>query len=256
MLVGIRSDTMEVLASSDGEYHIKLTIRNKVDNFIWDLVAVYGAAQDAFKADFLCELVNLAKDNPHPIIIGGDFNLLRFRHEKNKGHFNEHWPFLFNAVIDSLNLRKVAMTGRQFTWANSLPEPTYEKLDRMLMDTEWEDKYPMVSVRAIERIEKLSDHASILLTTGIPKSPLKRPFKFELGWLQRDGFHDMVKRVWERPVSGNNPILRWNNKIRAMRKHLSGWARHVAGILKKEKIRLSSTIDSLEALAEVRPLSA
>jgi hypothetical protein len=114
----------------------------------------------------------------------------------------------------------------------------------------------MVSVRALERIEKLSDHASILLTTGTPRPPLKRPFKFELGWLQRDGFHDMVRRVWKRPVSGNNPILRWNNKIRAMRKHLSGWARHVAGILKKEKLRLSSTIDSLEALAEVRPLSA
>jgi hypothetical protein len=124
---------MEVLASSDGEYHIKLTICNKVDNFIWDLVVVYGAAQDAFKADFLRELVNLAKDNPHQIIIGGDFNLLRFRHEKSKGHFNEHWPFLFNAVIDSLDLREVAMTGRQFTWANSLPEPTYEKLDRVLM---------------------------------------------------------------------------------------------------------------------------
>jgi hypothetical protein len=44
MLLGVRSDTMDVLASSDGEYHIKLTIRNKVDNFIWSLVAVYGAA--------------------------------------------------------------------------------------------------------------------------------------------------------------------------------------------------------------------
>jgi hypothetical protein len=32
---------MDVLASFDGEYHIKLTIRNKVDNFIWSLVAVY-----------------------------------------------------------------------------------------------------------------------------------------------------------------------------------------------------------------------
>jgi hypothetical protein len=68
-------------------------------------------------------------------------------------------------------------------WANSLPEPTYEKLDRVLMDTEWEDKFPMVTVRALERIEKLSDHASILLTTGMPRPPHKRPFKFELGWL-------------------------------------------------------------------------
>jgi hypothetical protein len=66
----------------------------------------------------------------------------------------------------------------------------------------------------------------------------------------------MVRKIWERPVSGNTPILRRNNKIRALRKHLSGWARHVTGILKKEKQCLSSTIDSLEALAEVRPLSA
>jgi mannosylglycoprotein endo-beta-mannosidase len=40
-----------------------------------------------------------------------------------------------------------------------------------------------------------------------------------------------------------------------LRKHLSGWARHVTGILKKEKLRLSSIIDDLEALVEVRPLS-
>jgi hypothetical protein len=68
---------------------------------------VYGAAQDAFKADFLRELVNPAKDNPHPIRIGGDFNLLRFRHEKSKGRFDDHWSFLFNVVIDNLDLRVV-----------------------------------------------------------------------------------------------------------------------------------------------------
>jgi hypothetical protein len=86
-------------------------------------------------------LVNLAKDNPHPILIGGDFKLLRFQYEKSKGHFDSYWPFLFNVIIDSLDLREVSMTGRQlFTKANSLPDPTYEKLDRVLVDTDWEDK--------------------------------------------------------------------------------------------------------------------
>jgi hypothetical protein len=85
-----------------------------------------GAAQDNFKADFLRELVNLAKDNPHPIIIGWNFNLLRFSHEKSRGYFDDHWSFLFNAIIDSLDLREVLMIGLQFTWANSLPIPTYE----------------------------------------------------------------------------------------------------------------------------------
>jgi hypothetical protein len=72
----------------------------------------------------------------------------------------------------------------------------------------------MVSVRALERIERLSDHAPILLTTEMPRPLCKRPFKFELGWLQREGFQDMVKMVWERLVSGNTPILRWNNNAR------------------------------------------
>jgi hypothetical protein len=39
-----------------------------------------------------------------------------------------------------------------------------------------------------------------------------------------------------------------------MRKHYSGWAAHITDILKKEKTRLSSIIDDLEALAELRPL--
>jgi hypothetical protein len=61
---------MEVLARLGGDYRIKLHIRNRADNFTWSLVTVYGAAQDEFKADFLRELVNLAKDNPYPMIIG------------------------------------------------------------------------------------------------------------------------------------------------------------------------------------------
>jgi hypothetical protein len=65
----------------------------------------------------------------------------------------------------------------------------------------------------------------------------------------------MVKNVWERPITASSPIQRWNSKLRALRSHLSGWARHVTGFLIKEKQRLSSIIDDLEALAEVSPLS-
>ena len=110
---------------------------------------MYGPAQEEAKTSFLYEMVNLAKDNPHPFIIGGDFNLLRYPFEKSRGRFDNHWPLLFNAVIDSLDLREISMVGRQFTWANSLPEPTYEILDRVLMDTDWESRFPLVLVRAL-----------------------------------------------------------------------------------------------------------
>jgi hypothetical protein len=41
-LVGVRTLTMEILDNSGGDFHIKLHIRNKSDNFIWGLVSVYG----------------------------------------------------------------------------------------------------------------------------------------------------------------------------------------------------------------------
>jgi hypothetical protein len=68
-----------------------------------------------------------------PILMGGDFNILRHAHEKNKENFEGRWHFLFNCVIDGLNLRELEMSGRRYTWVNSLPNPTYEKLDRILI---------------------------------------------------------------------------------------------------------------------------
>ena len=37
ILLGVRKDTMEVLASSEGDFHIKFHIRNRADNFKWSL---------------------------------------------------------------------------------------------------------------------------------------------------------------------------------------------------------------------------
>jgi hypothetical protein len=92
------------------------------------------------------------------------------------------------------------------------------------MDANWESKFPMVSICALERIEGFSHHAPILLTTGLPKAPCKHRFKFELGWLQHEVFQEMVKNVWERPIMAMSPIQRWNSKLHALRSHLSGWA--------------------------------
>ena len=67
----------------------------------------------------------------------------------------------------------------------------------------------MVTVRALERIEALSDHAPLLLSIGIPPRKSKNSFKFELGWIDRDGFYELVKAIWEKPVSGRTPIQCW-----------------------------------------------
>lgn len=118
--------------------------------------------------------------------------------------------------------------------ANDLDPPTYEKLDRVLMSTEWEAKFPKVTVGALDRGR--SDHTPLLLNTGAAFKYGKQPlFKFELGWLIRDGFVDMVTDIWQKEQGGNNSMEKWQHKIRAIRQYLRGWAKHTSGIVKKEK---------------------
>jgi endonuclease/exonuclease/phosphatase family metal-dependent hydrolase len=128
------------------------------------MIAVYGAAQEEHKPAFLSELVRICEDEPLPMIVGGDFNIIRRIEEKNNDNFNTRWPFIFNAIIESLDLRELSLSGRQYTWANRRDTPTYEKLDRILASVEWEQKYPLVSVRALTRSG--SDHTPLILDSG------------------------------------------------------------------------------------------
>jgi hypothetical protein len=45
-------------------------------------------------------------------------------------------------------------------------------------------------------------------------------FKFELGWLVRNWFHDMVASIWQQHIRGITTMENWQGKIRSLRQHL------------------------------------
>jgi hypothetical protein len=149
ILLGIDVSRFDIGAIQEGDYYVKFHLCNKHDSFKWALVVVYGPAQDDQKQLFLAELVNMCSREALPILVGGDFNILRSPDEKNNTNYSDRWTFLFNADIDGLNLRELEMSGRKYTWANSREIPTYEKLDRILMTTEWEQHFPLSTVIAL-----------------------------------------------------------------------------------------------------------
>jgi hypothetical protein len=227
-------ETISIQRVETGDFCVKLFVKSKFDGFEWILIGVYGAAQDALKPGFLSELVEICDVETLPILVGGDFNIIRRQEEKNNDNFKAHWPFLFNAIIESLDLREIELSGRQYTWASRRENPTYEKLDRVLANVEWEQKFPLVSVRALTRSG--SDHTPLLLDSGDPAHlGNKNNFSFELSWMRQDGFFDLVKTEWNLIQSGKNPVERWQNKMRHLRQFLRGWAKNLAGAYKKEK---------------------
>ena len=84
VLLGLRRETLEVLNVVRGDFTVKFRVRSKLDGFRWPLVAVYGAAQPEFKPDFLADLVRICGDETLPILVGGDFNIIRRREEKKQ----------------------------------------------------------------------------------------------------------------------------------------------------------------------------
>ena len=84
-MLGVNLDALKIGSIEYGDYFVKFRLRNKVDNFHWVLVAVFGAAQPSFKENFLTELVQACNKEKLPLLLGGDFNIIRHPSEKKTG---------------------------------------------------------------------------------------------------------------------------------------------------------------------------
>ena len=88
VLLGVKCETLEVRSVVMGEFAVKFRVRSKADGFDWALVAVYGAAQPELKPDFLADLVRICGNEQLPLLVGGDFNIIRRKEDKNNANFD------------------------------------------------------------------------------------------------------------------------------------------------------------------------
>jgi hypothetical protein len=87
ILLGVGLQIYDIGAIEEGDYYVKFHLCNKLDNFKWALVVVYGPTQDEHKERFLAELVNMCSHENLPLVMGGDYNILRHQSEKNNDHY-------------------------------------------------------------------------------------------------------------------------------------------------------------------------
>lgn len=251
LLLGVNEDAFEVLDIEAGIHFIRMLIRDKSSGKKCNLDVVYGTAQLEFKEGFLTEFAQLCNKCQEPMIIGGDFNIIRKTSEKNKPCVLPKWSFIFNSIIETSGLKELPLQGRMFTWANNLEDPTFEKLDRILVSPEWELVYPLATVSAQNR--ELSDHTPLFLASGLDP-PHCNVFRYENCWIKREGFHELVRESWLAPTYCLHDIDKWQEKARRMRRHLKGWHFNVEGIYKRQNKELMSKLDMLDKKEETTPL--
>jgi len=114
-------------------------------------------------------------------------------------------------------------------------------------------KIPTGTVQALLH-EITSDHTPLLLSFEDTRGASQPIFIFELGWLTRVDFWEVVERSWKSDCEENTALYIWQNKIRRLRQFLRCLCKNKSGHYRKEKKELISKLDMLDKKAETQTL--
>ena len=132
----------------------------------------------------------------------------------------------FSNFIDTSNLVDLPLGGGPSTWSSGSSNPSMSRIDRFLISSDWEDRYPDVIQKLLPR--PLSDHFPLLLEVG-SLARGKSPFQFENMWLKDDGFVDRIAAWWSNYSFSGPPSLVLAHKLKALKEDLKKWNYHEFG---------------------------
>jgi hypothetical protein len=135
-------------------------------------------------------LWGLARSHPYR---GGDFNLVRSQKEKNNGIINFQHANAFNDFINHWGLLDLKDPSRSFTWSNNQDSPIMAVLDRILVNVDWESKFPLAKVKVMPK--DCSDHNPLMVDFGEEKIIREHVFRFKKWWMEMEGFEELVNKA-------------------------------------------------------------
>lgn len=200
ILLGLKRDTFDIISFLRGQFFLGVEMVQKNVGFRWELIIVYGPADHSRSLHFLQEMHSRVGQAINPLVIGGDFNLLRYPHDKNSGtNLNHQLMHAFNEWVADLELLELPWVGARYTWTNNQDNPIRYVLDRVFVLTEWERKFPACSLMAKTHLG--SDHCPLILQSGECLRPRQKRFFFEKQWTLQPGFVALVSTIWTRAIS-------------------------------------------------------
>lgn len=143
----------------------------------------------------LWDLIHNVDCDADPWLIGSDFNAIRTNDEKIGGIIPpSRVKHDFNTVIHDSDLLEVPFDGPKFSWYNGRQglRRIWACLDRILVNQNFKDKFPLVSMSYLDRAS--SYHYTMIIqymTHMVVKGPT--PFRFLWMWCSHEKFLPIVK---------------------------------------------------------------
>jgi exonuclease III len=252
LLLGFRDECFEVGSWKKGTFFLSASVFQRKTRLKWCFFLVYGPADHRRTDEFLVELEREVLAAPFPVVVGGDFNLIRTAGDKSND--NICWPRVrrFNEAIASMALRELCRVGARFTWTNRQLNPIRCALDRVLVSPAWEATFPLCSLTAVTRIG--SDHTPLLLDSG-EEAPRRQPrFFFQTWWFGVRGFQELMSgklgSFLESRRLDRCSIDVWQRVARNSRQFLKGWGANLGKEKRLFKESLLAQVADLDRRAD------
>ncbi|GMI72472.1 hypothetical protein HRI_000916500 [Hibiscus trionum] len=188
--------------------------------FSCGLLNVYGPSVDAEKSEFLSDILQFLENRNLPWCIGGDWNVFLDPAEKLGFSLNTTLIDLFRNFVHDAELIDLPLQGGKFTWSNNRDPPTFVRLDRFLVSSDFSLNFSNIVQRLLGKA--LSDHNAIFLfDEAVNWGP--KPFKIFNFWFEEVGFEDTVRQALVN-LKSKNSSLGIGGLIRGSKNAVKKWA--------------------------------
>nr|XP_023928295.1 uncharacterized protein LOC112039646 [Quercus suber] len=195
--------------------------------YAWMLTCFYGWPEASQKHKSWALLNHLRSFVDGPWCCIGDFNAIIHSSDK-QSRFPPSFKQMddFRKVLDDCSLVDLGFVGYPYTWNNKRLglENTKERLDRMVANTGWKEKFQESLVTHL--FSHASDHRPVPLnaqTTLRSRGRSTRAFRFEEAWLTQDDCETVIRDAWSLAGNMELGLLGVKEKISKYGLELQAW---------------------------------
>ncbi|PWA76634.1 RNA-directed DNA polymerase, eukaryota [Artemisia annua] len=211
------------------------------------VISVYAPQEITEKRDLWYYLRSLIERWDGEIVIMGDFNEVRYEHERFGSTFNIQGANAFNNFISLAGLIDLPLEGYTYTWAHKSASKM-SKLDRFLISDGLLMSFPHLSAICLDR--HLSDHRPILLKeNSFDFGPT--PFRIFHSWFSMEGFESFVEMTWKSlNVLDSNGLVRMKKKLQLLKNAIKVWIKEARGRSKEMKKNIHLNLSEIDKIID------
>jgi len=231
----------EIINSQLCNWWIRTDLKDKGTQEIYYIYNIYGPNHYRDKGRCWDTIASdLQTVQNRKIILGGDMNVIRNVDEKLGGnYFADPSRDMLEIIIQSHNLIDIPLSNGKYTWNNkrSGHHNIRERLDRFLLQEGIAASFQSIKSQLIHA--SASDHKPVLLKLDKGRNLGPLPFKYNKTWDLQDEFRTLVQNQWAKEINGS-PYFVWETKLKNLRVAIKQWAKEMAILENKKKIRSAS----------------